>query len=171
MLNIKSTLPYGEVKLMCDSHYCFRKGALGRCLRTEGSFLILNGLAKQYIFIIQIKRILIKGIALIVRKCSWRCLSFVKTYIPFCFTRMLIFKWYTTAIWKHKRINKELKFTKTFSIPSFGKIKIKLPNISCPVVKNLSTKLRIVGFRGAHTILKCSLNFCWVSLIWFQHKT
>ena len=45
---------------------------------------------------------------------------------------------------------KELELTKTFSIPSFGKVKIKLPNISDPVAKNLSTKLRIVCFRGAH---------------------
>ena len=68
---------------------------------------------------------------------------------------------------------KELKLTKTFSIPSFEKVKIKLSNISDPVVKNLSTKLRIVGFRGACVTLKCSLNFCWISLIdfWFQHKT
>ena len=68
---------------------------------------------------------------------------------------------------KKKKQNKKIKkktetLTKTFSIPSFGKSNIKLlvPNISCPVVKNLSTKLRIVGFRGARTILKCSLNFC-----------
>ena len=52
---------------------------------------------------------------------------------------------------------KELKLTKTFSIPSFEKVKIKLSNISDPVVK---TKLRIVGFRGACATLKCSLNFC-----------
>ena len=55
---------------------------------------------------------------------------------------------------------KELKLIKTFSIPSFEKVKIKLSNISDPVVKNLSTKLRIVGFRGARATLKCSLNFC-----------
>ena len=60
--------------------------------------------------------------------------------------------------------NKELQLTKTFSIPSFEKVTIKLSNISDPVVvKNLSTKLRIVGFACA--TLKCSLNFCWVSLI------
>ena len=41
---------------------------------------------------------------------------------------------------------KELKLTKTFSIPSFEKVKIKLYKISGPVAKNLSTKLRIVGF-------------------------
>ena len=57
------------------------------------------------------------------------------------------------------------KLTKTFSIPSIGKVKIKLSNISDPVVKNLSTKLRIVRVRGARATLKCSLNFCWVSLI------
>ena len=39
---------------------------------------------------------------------------------------------------------KELQLTETFSIPSFGKVKIKLSNISYPVVKNLTTKLRIV---------------------------
>ena len=39
---------------------------------------------------------------------------------------------------------KELKLTKTFSVPSFEKVKIKLSNISDPVVKKLSTKLRIV---------------------------
>ena len=60
---------------------------------------------------------------------------------------------------------KEFKLTKTFSIPFFGEVKIKLSNISDPVVKNLSTKLRIVGFRGARATLKCSLNFCWVGLI------
>ena len=54
---------------------------------------------------------------------------------------------------------KELKLTKTFSVPSFRKFKIKL-HISDPVVKNLSIKLRIVGFQGARTTLKCSLNFC-----------
>ena len=55
---------------------------------------------------------------------------------------------------------KELKVTKTFSIPSFEKVKIKLSNISDPFVKNLSTKFRIVGFRGAQATFKCSLNFC-----------
>ena len=60
---------------------------------------------------------------------------------------------------------KELKLTKTFSIPSFEKVKIKLSNISDPFVKNLSTKLRIVGFWGALATLKCSPNFCWESLI------
>ena len=56
---------------------------------------------------------------------------------------------------------KELKLIcKTLSIPSFEKVKIKLPHISDPVVKNLLTKLRIVGFRGARATLKCSLNFC-----------
>ena len=66
---------------------------------------------------------------------------------------------------KTQSIKKELKLTKTFSIPSFEKVKIKLSNISDPVVKNLSTKLRIVGFKGVRATLKCSLNFCWVSLI------
>ena len=54
---------------------------------------------------------------------------------------------------------KTLKLTKTFSVPSFGKFKIKF-NISNPVVNNLSIKLRIVGFLGARATLKCSLNFC-----------
>ena len=60
---------------------------------------------------------------------------------------------------------KELKLTKTFSIPSFQKVKIKQSYISDPGVKNLSTQLRVVGFRGARATLKCSLNFCWASLI------
>ena len=59
---------------------------------------------------------------------------------------------------------KELKFTKIFSIPFFEKVKIKLYNISDPLVKNLS-KLKIVGSRGARATLKCSLNFCRESLI------
>ena len=41
---------------------------------------------------------------------------------------------------------KEFKLTKTRSIPFFEKVKIKLSNISDPFVKNMSTKLRIVGF-------------------------
>ena len=52
------------------------------------------------------------------------------------------------------------KLTKTFSNSSFEKVKIKLSNISDPFVKNLSTKLWIVGFGGARATLKCSLNFC-----------
>ena len=55
---------------------------------------------------------------------------------------------------------KELKLTKTFSIPSFEKVKIKLSNISDQFVKNCSSKLRIVGFRGARATLKYSVNFC-----------
>ena len=60
---------------------------------------------------------------------------------------------------------KEHKLTMTFSIPSFEKVKIKLPNISDQFVKNLLTKLRIVGFGGARATLKCSFNLCWESLI------
>ena len=86
---------------------------------------------------------------------------------------MLIFKWCATAIKECLSLNgaqqqyenthaskKELKLTKTFSISSFGKVKIKLSNISDPVVKNLSTELRIVGFGGVRVTLKYSLNFC-----------
>ena len=62
---------------------------------------------------------------------------------------------------------KELKFTKAFSIPSFEKVKIKLSNISDPVVKHLPTKLKIVGFRGARATLKCSLNFLLSKFDWF----
>ena len=83
-----------------------------------------------------------------------------KNLISFCFTRMLIFNGAQQQYENTNASKKELKLTKTFSIPSFGKIKIKLSNISDPLVKNLSTKLRIVGFREACTTLKCSLNFC-----------
>ena len=79
---------------------------------------------------------------------------------------MLIFKWCTTAYENTNTSKKELKVTKTFSVPSFGKFKIKLSNISDPVLKNLSIKLRIVGFQGARVTLKHSLNFCSVSLIY-----
>ena len=61
---------------------------------------------------------------------------------------------------------KENKLTKTFSIPPFEKVKIKLSNISDQLVKNLVTKLRIVGFGGARATLKCSFNLCWESLIY-----
>ena len=64
---------------------------------------------------------------------------------------------------------KELKLTKTFSISSLKNVKIKLSNISDPFVKKLSTKLRIVVV--VVVFFKWSLNFCWESLIWFQHKT
>ena len=44
----------------------------GSCLRTEGSFLNvpMAWTAKQYIFMMQIKRSLIKDIVLIITKCS-----------------------------------------------------------------------------------------------------
>ena len=101
---------------------------------------------------------MIKGIVLINTKCSWRCLSFVA--LQECLSHDAQQQYENTNISK-----KELKFTKAFLIPSFEKVKIKLSNISDPVVKHLSTKLKIVGFRGARATLKCSLNFCWVSSI------
>ena len=57
---------------------------------------------------------------------------------------------------------KELKLPKTFSIPSFEKVKVKLSKFQIHLSR---TKLRIVGFRGARATLKCSLNFCWESFI------
>ena len=53
---------------------------------------------------------------------------------------------------------KELNSPRHFQFLPLGKIKIKMFNISDPFAKNLSTKLRIVGFRGARATLKCSLN-------------
>ena len=53
---------------------------------------------------------------------------------------------------------KDLNSPRWFSIPSFGKVKIKLSNISDPVVKNLSTKLRIVLFSGSPCDIEMLLN-------------
>ena len=64
--------------------------------------------------------------------------------------------------------NKELKLTKKFSIPSFEKVKIKLSDISDPFVKNLSSKLRIVGFGGARASdIKMLLELLLRKFDWF----
>ena len=62
---------------------------------------------------------------------------------------------------------KGLKLTKIFSIPSFGKVKIKLSNISDPVFKNLSTKLRIVLFSGSPCDIEMLLKLLLSKFDWF----
>ena len=65
----------------------------------------------------------------------------------------------------HQR--KDLKLTKIFSIPSFWKVKIKLSNISDPLVKNLSTKLRIVLFWGSPCDIEMLLKLLSSKFDWF----
>ena len=89
--------------------------------------------------------------------------------MPLCFTRMLYLNGVQQQYENTNASKRELKLIKTFSISSFERVKIKLSNISDPFVKNVSSKLRIVGFRGARATLKCPVEKVW--LIWFQHKT
>ena len=150
---------------MCDSHYYVYERR-GRCLRTNGGIIpkCFDDLDSETIHLYNVKKkILMKGIVVIITKCSWKCSSKIK--YPFALQECLSLNCAQQQYENTNTSKKELKLTKTFSVPSFGKFKIKLSNISDPVIKNLSIKLRIVGFQGARATLKCSLNFCWVSLI------
>ena len=85
--------------------------------------------------------------------------------MPLCFTRMLYLNGLQQQYENTNASKKELTLIKTFSVPSFEKVKIKLSNISDPFVKNLSSKLRIVGFRGARETLKCSVEKSLIDLV------
>ena len=100
---------------------------------------------------------MIKGIVAIITKCHEDVYHLSKLKYPFalqeCLSHDAQQQYETTNASK-----KELELNKTFSVPSFEKVMIKLSNISDPVVKNLSTKPRMVGFRGARATLKMLLE-------------
>ena len=121
-----------------------------------------SGLDSQtiYLYNINLNINLIKGIVLIIKNVHEDVYHLSKLKYPFALQECLSLNGAQQQYENTNASKKELKLIKTFSIPSFRKVKIKLSNLSDPVVKNLSTKLRIVCLRGARATLKCSLNFC-----------